>query len=248
MSAPSTKLGICGPSNPALQWPARRSAPTPWKRCRFHQANSGSPRLSKHWVTATSPSRKPAIVVFPTTTDPPVAPAISCVPICPVGAKSTRQPRSNGSKEKARPSWSNSVVYKVETNARNKIEAVHYYDQHKQSHRITGKLFVLACNGLENPKLLLMSADDRNPNGVANPSDQVGRNMMDHPQLTLTVTTREPFWSGVGPMVNYQRNYRNFQGAFRSEHAGAYFRYNNFGAIASSRSRIEKGHDWQGAR
>src|SRR6201999_1841170 len=95
-----------------------------------------------------------------------------------------------------------SVVHKIETNVRNKIEAVHYYDQHRQSHRMTGKLFVLACNGLENPKLLLMSAEDRNPNGVANSSGQVGRNWMEPPQLPLTVTPGEPYWSGVGPVVN----------------------------------------------
>jgi choline dehydrogenase-like flavoprotein len=149
------------------------------------------------------------------------------VPVCPVAAKYDAETALHRLEKKGATLLVDSVVYKVETNAQNKIEAVHYLDQHKQTHRITGKLFVLACNGLENPKLLLMSTDDRNPNGVANSSDQVGRNMMDHPQLTLSVTTKEPFWSGIGPVVN-SGIMETSQGAFRSEHAGAYFRYNNF--------------------
>lgn len=116
----------------------------------------------------------------------------------------------------------------METNAANQIEAVHYFDSNKQSHRLTAKLFVLACNGIETPKILLMSKDERNPRGLANSSDQVGRNMMDHPQLTMTLTLEEPFWSGVGPVVN-SGIMETSQGDFRSEHAGAYFRFNNFG-------------------
>ena len=70
----------------------------------------------------------------------------------------------------------NAVAYRLETDGANRVIAVNYFDQNKGSHRITGKLFVLACNGIETPKLLLMSANARNPNGLANSSDQVGRN------------------------------------------------------------------------
>jgi len=72
-----------------------------------------------------------------------------------------------------------------------------------------------------------MSKDDRNPNGVANSSDQVGRNMMDHPQITMTLTLAEPFWSGVGPVVN-SGIMETSQGDFRGDHGGVYFRFNNF--------------------
>ena len=60
----------------------------------------------------------------------------------------------------------NAVVYRVETGEKNSIEAVHYFDPDKRSHRVTARLFVIACNGIETPKLLLLSKDERNPNGA----------------------------------------------------------------------------------
>lgn len=47
--------------------------------------------------------------------------------------------------------------------------------------RIRARRFVLACGGLENARLLLVSRD-RHPHGVANSSDAVGRYFMDHPR------------------------------------------------------------------
>jgi choline dehydrogenase-like flavoprotein len=222
------KLGICGPSNPALQWPTRRSAPYTMEALPFSPGEQRFTEVVKTLGYNNIPVAQARNSGVSYDDRPPCCSSNSCVPICPIGAKYDAATSLERLERRGATILVDSVVHKVETNARNKLEAVHYYDQHKQSHRITGKVFVLACNGLETPKLLLMSADDRNPNGVANRSDQVGRNMMDHPQLTLTVTTREPYWSGVGPVVN-SGIMETSQGAFRSEHAGAYFRYNNFG-------------------
>jgi choline dehydrogenase-like flavoprotein len=149
------------------------------------------------------------------------------VPVCPVGAKYDAATALGRLEAKGATILTDAVVYRVDTNAQNQVEAVNYFDANKQSHRISGKIFVLACNGIETPKLLLMSSNTRNPKGLANSSDQVGRNMMDHPQLTMTLTLTEPYWSGVGPVVN-SGIMETSQGDFRSEHAGAYFRFNNF--------------------
>jgi len=46
--------------------------------------------------------------------------------------------------------------------------------------RVNARRYVLACGGLENPRLLL-SADDVAPNGIGNRHDLVGRYFMDHP-------------------------------------------------------------------
>jgi choline dehydrogenase-like flavoprotein len=44
------------------------------------------------------------------------------------------------------------------------------------------KIFVIAAHAIETPRLLLMSTGSgKRPNGVANSSGQVGRNLMDHP-------------------------------------------------------------------
>ena len=82
--------------------------------------------------------------------------------------------RCRRSRPKAGKILVNAVVYRIETGEKNSVEAVYYFDPDKRSHKITGKLFVIACNGIETPKLLLLSKDERNPNGVANSSDRLG--------------------------------------------------------------------------
>lgn len=49
-----------------------------------------------------------------------------------------------------------------------------------------------ACGALSSALLLLRSANDRHPNGLANGSGQVGRNYMRHNQLALMAIAREP--------------------------------------------------------
>lgn len=51
--------------------------------------------------------------------------------------------------------------------------------------RVTGRTFVLCGNGMETPRLLLLSASARFPNGLANGSGQVGRNLMLHPHARV---------------------------------------------------------------
>ena len=46
--------------------------------------------------------------------------------------------------------------------------------------RVQAKVFVLAAGAIHTPKLLLKSKNDHWPNGLANHSDLVGRNLMFH--------------------------------------------------------------------
>jgi choline dehydrogenase-like flavoprotein len=97
----------------------------------------------------------------------------------------------------------NSVVYRIETDAANqKVVAVHFYDPDKRSTRVTGKVFILAAHNIESVKLMLMSKDDKNPNGIANKTDQVGRCMMEHAGTEVQFISREPVWMGQGPQHN----------------------------------------------
>ena len=50
-------------------------------------------------------------------------------------------------------------------------------------------MVIVACNGVGTPRLLLNSASGRHPNGLANRSDQVGRNLMFHPYARIWETT-----------------------------------------------------------
>jgi choline dehydrogenase-like flavoprotein len=55
-----------------------------------------------------------------------------------------------------------------------------------------GDLVVVSCGALNTAKLLLMSANDRHPNGLANGSGQVGRNYMFHNSQAVLAVSLEP--------------------------------------------------------
>ena len=60
---------------------------------------------------------------------------------------------------------------------------------------------ILACNGIGTPRLLLNSASARFPNGLANSSGLVGRNLMLHPWPQVTGYVDETVDGMRGPMT-----------------------------------------------
>jgi choline dehydrogenase-like flavoprotein len=56
---------------------------------------------------------------------------------------------------------------------------------------LSADIIVAACGALSSALLLLRSRNDRHPNGLANGSDQVGRNYMRHNQSVLMALMRE---------------------------------------------------------
>lgn len=140
----------------------------------------------------------------------------NCMPVCPIDAQyhggiSAQKALAVGVKIVA-----NAVVYFIEADNKGVIQAVHYFDKNKRSYRVTGKQFVLTANGLESPKILLLSKSERYPNGIANSSGLVGCNLMDHPGSSVEFFADESMWFGRGPMrpgsINNMRD-----GGFRSE-------------------------------
>ena len=55
-----------------------------------------------------------------------------------------------------------------------------------------GDIVVVACGAANSAKLLLLSATDKHPRGLANGSDQVGRNYMFHNSAAVLAISREP--------------------------------------------------------
>ena len=55
-----------------------------------------------------------------------------------------------------------------------------------------GDIVVVSCGAANSAKLLLMSANDKHPNGLANGSDQVGRNYMFHNSQAVLAISKEP--------------------------------------------------------
>jgi choline dehydrogenase-like flavoprotein len=58
-------------------------------------------------------------------------------------------------------------------------------DIHGKRVRIRAKTAILAASAIENPRLLLLSANNVHPNGLGNQNDLVGRYLMDHPSGTI---------------------------------------------------------------
>ena len=55
-----------------------------------------------------------------------------------------------------------------------------------------GDIVVVSCGAANSAKLLLQSANDKHPNGLANGSDQVGRNYMFHNSVAVLAVSKEP--------------------------------------------------------
>ncbi|MEM9946402.1 MAG: GMC family oxidoreductase, partial [Cyanobacteria bacterium P01_D01_bin.36] len=67
-----------------------------------------------------------------------------------------------------------------------------------QTIMFTGHLVVLACGAVNSAALMLTSANDQHPNGLANHSDQLGRNLMKH-LMTVIVKRAEQDNDGTFP-------------------------------------------------
>jgi choline dehydrogenase-like flavoprotein len=73
---------------------------------------------------------------------------------------------------------SESYVSRIEVNERDRVTGVAYFDKDKREHFQKARAVVVSANGAESARLLLMSADARHPDGLANSSGLVGRNLM----------------------------------------------------------------------
>ena len=71
-------------------------------------------------------------------------------------------------------------VAKIEHDETGKVTGVTYFDADGVSQFQAARIVCVAGNTIESPRLLLNSASEMFPNGLANSSDQVGRNYMRH--------------------------------------------------------------------
>ncbi len=79
---------------------------------------------------------------------------------------------------------------------------VEYFDRDGTLHLQAAHVVVVACNGIGTSRLLLNSASERHPNGLANSSDQVGRNLMFHPYIQVFGYMDEEVDGNRGPPLN----------------------------------------------
>jgi choline dehydrogenase-like flavoprotein len=78
-------------------------------------------------------------------------------------------------------------------------DGVIYFDAEGREHRQRAEVVVLACNGVGTPRLLLNSRSACFPDGLANSSGLVGRNLMFHPYSLVTGIFEERLEGYKGP-------------------------------------------------
>ena len=152
----------------------------------------------------------------------------SCIPICPVQAKYDATTHVAQAERAGAQLVAEAVVSRVEVGADGRISGLVVKRPDGTEDRATGKLFVIAAHGIETPKLLLQSFTDRWPRGVANSSDQVGRNLMDHPSQLSWALASEPLWPYRGPLSTAGIESTR-AGDWRGEHAAFRIQIDNRG-------------------
>jgi choline dehydrogenase-like flavoprotein len=80
------------------------------------------------------------------------------------------------------------------------VDGVIYYDVNNQIQKQKARIVVIAANGVGTPRLLLNSKSGLFPDGLANHSGMVGKNLMFHPFATVTGVFSENLESYKGPI------------------------------------------------
>ncbi|GAS87138.1 GMC family oxidoreductase [Mycolicibacterium brisbanense] len=90
-------------------------------------------------------------------------------------------------------------VSKIVTDENGLATGAQYIDRDGTVRFQPARSVVLCANGIGTPRLLLLSADDRHPDGLANSSGLVGKNLMLHPNCTALGYYEEDLESWRGP-------------------------------------------------
>jgi choline dehydrogenase-like flavoprotein len=86
----------------------------------------------------------------------------------------------------------NATAVKLNTNADGTAVTEVVVDRDGERETYAGDMVAVSCGAANSAKLLLASANDRHPNGLANGSDQVGRNYMFHNSQAVLALSKEP--------------------------------------------------------
>ncbi len=86
----------------------------------------------------------------------------------------------------------NAEAVKLGTNPAGTVVTEVVVERGGEQERYTADIVVVSCGAANTAKLLLRSASDAHPNGLANGSDQVGRNYMFHNSQAVLAISKEP--------------------------------------------------------
>ncbi|MEA2890459.1 MAG: glucose dehydrogenase [Bradyrhizobium sp.] len=157
----------------------------------------------------------------------------NCIPICPIQAKyDPSVTLADAVRTGLVDVMYKTVASQVLLDKDGRVSGIDYirYDSENgpatERGRVTGKIYILAGNAIETPRLLLMSKNELTPAGVANRKDgkgSVGKYLMDHPLYLAWALAPKPVWGYRGPLSTAgiencrDGKFRSDRGAFRIE-------------------------------
>jgi choline dehydrogenase-like flavoprotein len=125
-----------------------------------------------------------------------------CTPGCAQGAKAsvdiTYWPQAIRARVELR---TRCRVREITTNEHGMASGVVYYDPNGTERFQPAEMVILAANGVGTPRLLLNSASSRFPDGLANSSGLVGKNLMLHPWPQIAGYVEDELDGDRGPMT-----------------------------------------------
>jgi choline dehydrogenase-like flavoprotein len=106
---------------------------------------------------------------------------------CPTGAKAsvdlTHIPQAEASGNAQ--VLADTTALRLEAAAPGHVTGVVYAGHDRRERRLSAPIVVLAANGVETARLLLLSASEHSPAGLANSSGLVGKYFMSHPEIDV---------------------------------------------------------------
>lgn len=137
----------------------------------------------------------------------------SCVPLCPIKARYDATIHIERALVAGAVLKTQAVVIKVDLDQdKKRVTNVWFKRPDGTLDKTTGRIVVLAANGIENARILLSSS-------AANSSDKVGRYLMDHPIKQSFALAPEPLFPFRGPQTTSDiAAFRD--GEFRKRYAG----------------------------
>ena len=220
-----TELGVAGDSEEDLGSPRSGGFPMPaiaqtWLDRVMDRALDGS----DYRVQATPQARNSVLHEG----RPPCCGSASCIPICPIQAKYDATVHLDRAQRRGLTLHEETTATFVETGPDGRIAAIRFRRPDGSGGRVSGRVFAIAAHAIETPRLLLNSRADAVPDGVANGSGQVGRNLMDHPVQLSWALSAEPVWPYRGPLsTSGIENLRD--GSFRGDRAAFRIQISNDG-------------------
>lgn len=154
----------------------------------------------------------------------------NCIPICPIQAKYDPTVTLAEALRTGRVEIRyRTVAANISVGANRRVDGIdtitYATDQGPPTgtRRVTARLYIIAGNAIETPRLLLLSKGANAPNGVANSSGLVGQHLMDHPLYLAWALAPAQVWGYRGPLstsgIEMARDgeFRRARGAFRIE-------------------------------